>query len=86
MGVIEDATPDATVNCFRTVTSDTYQTTGAMNDTPNDRVITPNQVKTIINEYDNVNETTQSVNGSINKIPATSHQAAREMHRDRIPF
>ena len=55
--MIEDATPDATVNCFRTVTSDTYQTTSAMNDTPDDRAITPNQVKAIINEYDNVNET-----------------------------
>ena len=57
MDVIEDATPDATVNCFRTVTSDTYQIIGAMNDTTDVRVITPSEVKSIINEYDNVNET-----------------------------
>jgi hypothetical protein len=42
---IAHATPNTAVNCFRTITSDTYHTISAMNDTPDDRVITPNKLK-----------------------------------------
>jgi NADPH-dependent 7-cyano-7-deazaguanine reductase QueF len=56
MNVIEIATPDTTVNCFRTITSDTYHTS-ATNYTPVDRVITPNQLKAKVKEYDNLSET-----------------------------
>jgi len=35
----------------------THQTTSAMNDTTDDRVITPNQLTATISAYDNLNET-----------------------------
>ena len=43
---IVNATPNTAVNCFRTTTSDTYHTISAMNDTPDDRVITLDKLKT----------------------------------------
>jgi hypothetical protein len=53
---IAHATPNTAVNCFRTTTSDTYYTISAMNDTPDDRVITPNKLKAKISEYYALNE------------------------------
>ena len=37
-------TPDTAMNCFQTTTSDTYHTISSRNDTPDDRVITPNKL------------------------------------------
>jgi hypothetical protein len=44
VGTIVSATTNTAVNCFRTATSDTYHTISAMNDTPDDRVISPNKL------------------------------------------
>jgi hypothetical protein len=52
---IVHAMPNKAVNCYRT-TSDTHDTISAMNDTPDDRVITLNQLKAKISEYDDLNE------------------------------
>ena len=38
-------TPYTTVNVFRTPTKDTYHTISALNDKPDDRIITPEKVK-----------------------------------------
>jgi len=54
--IIVHATPNTAVNCFRTVTSDTYQTISAMNNTPDDRFVTPNKLKAKISEYNDFSE------------------------------
>ena len=49
-------TPYTTVNVFRTPTRDTYDTISALNDTPDDRIITPDKLKSNISEYNDLNE------------------------------
>ena len=44
------------VNCFQTATSGTHHAISAMNDTPDDRVVTPNKLKAKISEYNDWNE------------------------------
>jgi hypothetical protein len=52
-----------------------------MNDTPDDRVITPNKLKAKISEYDDLNENQRDqLTRSLNEVPATSHQGTREMN------
>ena len=50
------ATPNTDVNYFQTTTSDTYHTISAMNDAPDERVITPNEFNSKISEYKDLNE------------------------------
>jgi hypothetical protein len=70
------AIPNTAVNCFRTTISDTNHTISAMNDTPDDRVITPNKLKTKISEYNDLNGSQRD-----QLLAVTSHQATREMQR-----
>jgi hypothetical protein len=43
------------INCFRTINSDTHQTIGVTNDTPNERSITSTLLRAKISEYDDLN-------------------------------
>jgi hypothetical protein len=49
-------TPETPVNCFRTTTGDANHTIGATNDTPNGKIITPNELKAKVNEYKDLSE------------------------------
>ena len=49
-------TPYTAVNVFRAPTMDTYHTISALNDTPEDRIITPDKLKAKISEYNDLNE------------------------------
>ena len=51
-----NATTNTEVNYFQTTTSDTYHTISYMNDAPDQRVITPNEFKSKISEYKDLNE------------------------------
>jgi len=53
---IVHATPNTAVNCFRTTTSDIHHTISAMNNTPDDRVITHIKLKVKISKYGDLNE------------------------------
>jgi hypothetical protein len=54
---IEHATPNTTVNCFGATTDDALHTTSTRNDTPDDRVITPDNLEAIINGYGDLSDT-----------------------------
>jgi len=54
--IIVHATPNTAVNCFQTTISDTYHTISTMNNTPDDRVITPSKLKAKISEYNDLSE------------------------------
>jgi hypothetical protein len=55
-GISALATPNTTVNCFRTTTGNTSHTVSINNEAPDNRVITPDRLKPKISEYDDLNE------------------------------
>jgi len=55
-GIIAHATPNTAVNCFRTAAGNTFHTVSIKNESPDDRVITPDKLKAKISEYDDLNE------------------------------
>ena len=80
VNTIVDATPNKDVNYFwTTTTSDT-------NDAPDEGVIMPNEFKSKISKYKDLNENQCDQLLSLNEIPATSHQATREMQRVWVPI
>jgi hypothetical protein len=54
--IIMHATPNTAVNCFQTTISDTYHTISAINNTPDDKVITPSKLKAKRSEYNDLSE------------------------------
>jgi len=48
---IVHTTPNTAVNCFLTATSATHHAISAMNDTQDDRVVTPDKLKAKISEF-----------------------------------
>jgi len=55
-GIIAHAKPKTTVNCFRTTTGNTFHTVSTKIEAPDDRVITPDNLRAKISEYDYLNE------------------------------
>ena len=56
VAIIAHATPNTAVNCFRTTTGNTFHTVNTKNETPDDRAITPDNLKAKIRAYDDLNE------------------------------
>lgn len=54
--IIVHTMPNKAINCYWTTTTDTDYTISAMDDTPDDRIITLNQLKAKISECDDLNE------------------------------
>jgi len=55
-GIIAHATPKTAVNCLRTTTANAFHTVSTKHEAPDDRVITPDKLRVIIIDYDDLNE------------------------------